>query len=319
MHFSSIHEFTDQGWPVLLQKAISGQQSCLSHHPLARVSLDRVSLARVSLVFRAGAFSVRPALEPFPVALAQFHFSFLLVLLVLLCHSSVAEILCNFTTKDGSVYDFSALKNENADYFIPRNNNNHPWDVWINLCRPLLTTVCGTSMGACQQWDTSPQGKAGMGVASTLTFAEGDGYISGTMTQGDDGRTAEIIFLCDPAAGIGAPAFINENPARFYEFKWASAFACAACPGYDCQSCTMNGTCRWCLDNGKCITSNDQTCSDYISTPSFCPTGCSSHRSCAGCTSNGCAWCLDNDKCINPKNPDCNNKISKGIYCNLQD
>jgi hypothetical protein len=78
------------------------------------------------------------------------------------------------------------LLNFSRDYYIPK--DTYPfqgWEIWINLCRPLVTQVCGgdsggnslvnfTEISACQQWDpANPLGHASMGQASTLSFSQG--------------------------------------------------------------------------------------------------------------------------------------------------
>jgi len=231
----------------------------------------------------------------------------------------VFTITCNFTSKDGSFYDFSSLK----DYFIPKDTFPfQSWDVWINLCRSLITTVCTSGSGVCQQWQSSvPTGHASMGVADTLQFTEGVGFIRALMTQGDNDRTTEIDFACDPSQGTGKPVFVSENPVRFYTFKWSSQYACpsASCGGgYDCNSCVSNGTCQWCLDTQQCQQKGTPTCTSYINNPIYCPAGCSQFNDCNGCTASGCSWCLDSRKCLNTRDPKCQDKVSKPIYCNLR-
>jgi hypothetical protein len=41
-------------------------------------------------------------------------------------------------------------------------------------------------------------------------------------------------------------------------------------PGYDCKTCTSNGTCKWCLNTKTCVPGGYSGCSSY---PSFCPAG----------------------------------------------
>src|SRR5205823_86360 len=46
-------------------------------------------------------------------------------------------------------------------------------DMWINICRPLVSQLCGPSSAGCQQWDpNSPSGHASMGDAKSLQFVD---------------------------------------------------------------------------------------------------------------------------------------------------
>jgi hypothetical protein len=131
----------------------------------------------------------------------------------------------------GELYDLSPIMNSNADYYIPKNTYpSQGWDIWINICRPLVTQICGPTAAGCLQWDPkSPGGKASIGTATTLQFVRavvpGSG-VTAEFIQGDLDRKMEIDFKCDPNAGTGFPAFQNEAPTHHYNFQWTSAYAC---------------------------------------------------------------------------------------------
>jgi len=108
--------------------------------------------------------------------------------------------------------------------------------VWINVCRNLISTICGSSnIAACQQWDpNTPAGKATLGLTTTAAFvplvrtttANQKGATL-RFANGTGGRAFELDFQCDPSiTTIGAPTFEIETPKLFYNFAWATSLAC---------------------------------------------------------------------------------------------
>jgi len=151
----------------------------------------------------------------------------LLCLLIVYVH---CQLPCTF--KSGAdTYDLSPLTNNQADYFIPTNTfPGQGWSIWINVCRPTLSNVCGATAIACQQWNPSDpvNGKASMGAATSQQY---ESATNGVILQynGGDGspaRETEIDFICDPNAGIGQPAYKSEGPTHHYVFTWNTAYAC---------------------------------------------------------------------------------------------
>eukprot|EP01116_Phalansterium_solitarium_P001833 TRINITY_DN11653_c0_g1_i1.p1 TRINITY_DN11653_c0_g1~~TRINITY_DN11653_c0_g1_i1.p1 ORF type:complete len:265 (+),score=23.03 TRINITY_DN11653_c0_g1_i1:130-924(+) len=160
---------------------------------------------------------------------------FLSAALVLLATYSAHAYSCTYSW-NGNNYDASRLANSNTDYHFQVQTT----DFWMNVCRPTVTQVCGSSSATCQQWDpNSANGHASLGNAGTATFTppsvpgeNGQGFTL-QFTGGDkppgqnNPRTMEIDFICDSAAGVGAPSYAGEQPALHYNFQWRSAFACA--------------------------------------------------------------------------------------------
>jgi len=244
------------------------------------------------------------------------------ILFLVFISFAFAQIPCNFTSKDGIFYDFSPLRNDQQDYYIPKNTYPYQgWDLWINLCRPLVNPLCGASSGVCQQWDpTNPAGHASMGVATTLTFSQESGFIAGSEIDGVDGRETEIRLFCNSSQDIGKIVYVQESPQHHYIFKWANKYACSTCiNGNDCTSCTSNGTCKWCLDTNQCVGIGNNGCKSYISNPSFCPASCNQIKSCENCTDNGCAWCLDDKKCMSNRDFNCKDRVEKKSFCHLKE
>jgi len=168
----------------------------------------------------------------------NFAITFLALCLLELVHSDQeveTPIPCLWTDTTGDKnYDISPLMNSATDYYIPKNTYpSQGWDIWINVCRPLVTQICGPTAAGCQQWDPkSPGGKAAMGTATTIQFQpaavpgfEGFG-LTAEFIQGDLDRKMEIDFICDPNAGTGSPSFKNEAPTHHYNFQWTSQYAC---------------------------------------------------------------------------------------------
>lgn len=158
--------------------------------------------------------------------------SIIFVLVVGLFHGAFGASCSWKDPKSGKHYDLSPLKSD-TDYFLAKKSQpNLTWDVWINVCRPVVTQVCSPPGGAgCQQW--SAAGTATMGVADTIAFTQsgasgGDGGY-GTIveyTGGSDGRLMEINFKCKYDGSAGMPLFAGENPTHKYNFVWETKYAC---------------------------------------------------------------------------------------------
>jgi len=158
----------------------------------------------------------------------------------LLCFSFILplcfaqDLSCVWTDPaGGKTYDLSKLKNTAIDYYIPKNTYpQQDWDIWINVCHGLVTSLCGGDVIACQQWDkTSPQGHAAMGVATTQKFEKNALGVVLQYINGPDSRQTEIDFICDAAAGIGKPQYVIENPQHHYTFSWNTQYACPVTVG----------------------------------------------------------------------------------------
>jgi len=232
----------------------------------------------------------------------------------------------------GLTYDFTSLLNNTHDYYLPKGSTPiTKWDIYINMCRPVLTQICGAGVAGCQQWSTSTGGHASLGVVAGMQFTSGSNstnssssVVTAQFFNGDSNRQFQIDFICDRRAGVGFPAFMGEYPALNFQFEWVTAAACSQCGGSDCSTC-LNGTgCKWCLDSGMCVTSSNKVCGGYVSNPKYCPRNtCSALNSCQTCTSNSngnCAWCLDTDSCMdsNVAHNTCANAVDQSRFCTLR-
>ena len=155
----------------------------------------------------------------------------LVILCVLLSYALGQS--CSWTDPNtGQQYDLSPLKNDNQDYYIPKGSApGVTWDIWLNMCRPVVKPDCGPQAAGCQRWDPNT-GKASLGLVSSLTFqtaqAPGDGGfgVTAQFTGGDGGRQMELDFKCKQSGSTGAPVFSSENPKLHYNFVWESVYAC---------------------------------------------------------------------------------------------
>eukprot|EP01116_Phalansterium_solitarium_P001719 TRINITY_DN1152_c0_g2_i1.p1 TRINITY_DN1152_c0_g2~~TRINITY_DN1152_c0_g2_i1.p1 ORF type:complete len:291 (-),score=25.86 TRINITY_DN1152_c0_g2_i1:209-1081(-) len=262
----------------------------------------------------------------------------LLVVTLFSTASFVHAYSCTYSW-NGVNYDASPLANSNTDYHFQVQTT----DFWINVCRPTVTQVCGSSSATCEQWDpNSANGHASLGNAGTATFnppsvpgENGQGFTV-QFTGGDkppgqnNPRTMEIDFICDHSAGVGVPSYAGEQPALHYNFQWRSSYACAAtpppppsCAGTSCGGCLANATgqCVWCLDSGSCssMANFNASCTNWVTKPQYCPApACSQQATCAGCVGvGGCSWCLDTASCVvSPSNPSiCADTVSNVTYC----
>jgi len=142
---------------------------------------------------------------------------------------------CNWTNSaTGDIYNFNPLLNNNTDYF----EQTSAWKVWINVCRQLVSTLCGTNVAGCQQWDPNNSGgKASIGATASQSFAYGTQYSgsTGLMLKYGGGalannipRSMEIDFICSPGSGIGTPSYVTEvSSSATYIFTWTTQYACS--------------------------------------------------------------------------------------------
>jgi len=140
---------------------------------------------------------------------------------------------CGWTDPETKlIYDFSALISNDKDYYLPK-NGKQDFDCWINVCRSLLTDLCGASdVAGCAQYSPNPGGKFSIGKASTLAWMrlqdvpEGGYGVTATHTGGIQSRMMQIDFICDESAGPGTPTFLTENERKDYIFRWKTQYAC---------------------------------------------------------------------------------------------
>jgi len=128
----------------------------------------------------------------------------------------------------GKKYDLSPLRNNTGNYVIPKSATGK-WTIYMNVCGPLVQAPCPPPSSGCQQY-TGGQISIGSDTARTYNppnVPGKNGYgLTIQYTGGDGGRKMEIDFTCDPTAGIGAPTWVDENPALHYNFEWKSQYAC---------------------------------------------------------------------------------------------
>jgi len=141
-------------------------------------------------------------------------------------------------TNNGNSYDLSGLTNNAVDYKIAYAPPDAKKNVWLNICRPLINTLCGTGLAGCQQWDPNNSGgKASIGATASQSFAYGTQYSgsTGLMLKYGGGalannipRSMEIDFICSPGSGIGTPSYVTEvSSSATYIFTWTTQYACS--------------------------------------------------------------------------------------------
>jgi len=251
-------------------------------------------------------------------------FCLVLLVTVVFCRNQGGPCVWTDPTT-GYNYDFSPLRNNQQDYYLPK-NGVQKWDIWLNMCRPLVGQICAAGTAGCQQWDPSKGvgGRASMGAFAGMTFVSGSDDNSSVVAQfinGDGNRHFQISFVCDQNQTIGSPQYLGENPPLQFNFQWYTAAACESCGDSNCGSC-LNGTgCKWCLDAAMCIPVANKVCGGFITNPKFCPqpTVCSRETICQNCTTDiGCSWCLDTNTCMTSKTAACNNVVDQPAFCDLK-
>jgi len=145
---------------------------------------------------------------------------------------------CQWTdASSGDSYDLSPLINNANDYTFGYDPTDPVKKVYANMCRALVTTLCGPGSAFCQQWDPkNAGGQASLGQASTMSFGYGaqksNNGVQGLIVRFDKGdpvntqeRHTEVDLVCQKGAGAGMPAFWNEDNLIYY-FTWTTEFAC---------------------------------------------------------------------------------------------
>jgi len=146
--------------------------------------------------------------------------------------AATPQFPCTWTDPNtGDIYNLAPLVGD-ADYY--QNVTSKKWWVYINICRTVVSTACGTvtgGVGGCQVWQPSnPTGKAVMGLANSISFMTlqnqtYEGQKGLTFTGGGGGRSFTLDLQCVPNAGVGTPLF-EEEVTLSYNFGWQTQYAC---------------------------------------------------------------------------------------------
>jgi len=224
------------------------------------------------------------------------------------------------------------LTNNAVDYKIAYAPPDAKKNIWLNICRPLINTLCGSGVAGCQQWDPNNSGgKASLGTAASQSFAWGQQLNgeTGLMLKYTGGgpinnvpRNMEIDFNCDPNTQIGYPVYVTESTATItFYFTWNTSLACGSgCANQpNCSTCTDSAKCMWCLDDNQCAPESQTGCKSFITNPKYCPLDqCTqNYDTCDQCASDSqCCWCLDSNTCYSNTNMHgCGNQICASTFC----
>ena len=133
---------------------------------------------------------------------------------------------CRVTNKQtGHIFDLSPLSQKT---FTLDDNRKHTFN--LQVCKPLPTTTCAKTSGACQlEKGNSNKWNAG-NANDNLAFDDGVlvlNYTGGTPChQNKYQRNTLINFICKKGAGEGTPAFIDESERCTYFVYWHTELAC---------------------------------------------------------------------------------------------
>jgi len=129
--------------------------------------------------------------------------------------------------------DLSPLMNY-ADYVI----YNGTQVFWLNMCRAVITTNCGGSVGGCYQPYIYSSSFVSMGSASSMYFSWATQYsgsyglsaiYNGGLYSNYVSSNMQIDFTCSPGAGVGTPSYVGQNSTTgTYYFAWSTQYACFA-------------------------------------------------------------------------------------------
>jgi len=206
------------------------------------------------------------------------------------------------------------------------------WTYNVSVCASTVTcepTGCPTS-GYCQQNSETASycvgnyqgGEGGMagkfpGDGVTLQYATSDGF-----------RAGKVYIACNHSL-TGAPRPIeaysprSDHHLKDYYFLMQHATGCGKAAPCDrhktCSSCAGRG-CSWCLDNNKCVPSNNPKCKNVVRSPNYCPDHCSGLSTCDSCTkqnvARGCGWCLGQNNCSADYKTNCaNGYVTQPQFC----
>ncbi|GFR62204.1 cation-independent mannose-6-phosphate receptor-like protein, partial [Elysia marginata] len=140
------------------------------------------------------------------------------------------------TTTTGFTFDLNPLKKE-AGYSILGSDG---YQYWVNVCDTVKhDTYCQdpphNNAAICQVNIKGANEEIKVASPST-TLEYFDGVLNLTYTGGETyrdpnntPRQAEIAFLCDMAAGVGTPKFLEEKEFT-YAFEWRTHYACPTMP-----------------------------------------------------------------------------------------
>ena len=108
----------------------------------------------------------------------------------------------------------------------------------LSICQNLRGSMCDGS-GACQTNPNNTDFYKSLGKAnSNVTYEDGVlkmQYVGGDVCSSTKaGRMTEILFKCDPNAGVGAPVFVSEIKTCVYQFLWRSSAVCEASRPIEC-------------------------------------------------------------------------------------
>ena len=116
-----------------------------------------------------------------------------------------------------------------------------PYTYYINVCHAVSQVNCNVApgSGACQvKSNSTAQFSLGI-VNSGITYSDGVfkiRYTNGTRCSSGVGRITEIIFECDPDAGIGSPTFTGEISTCVYQFSWQTSQVCSQIKPVECMA-----------------------------------------------------------------------------------
>jgi len=137
---------------------------------------------------------------------------------------------CMFSDARGYKYDLTPLSHK--DYTATNANTDETGVVYTYKLRACAAATCTgeTDAAGCQTKEGSASSHWSLGKFVQKPTAEGGSvrvhYQNGDTCHGKYTRSSSIEFICDEAAGEGAPRYIAETEDCIYEFEWKTAFAC---------------------------------------------------------------------------------------------
>jgi len=128
-----------------------------------------------------------------------------------------------------------------------------------------------------------------------------------------------FVGVNSPPLGQNFPQ--NAYNAEQYQLVMGLASGGGTCTGSNCNTCTGNPNCVWCLNTDSCIsTGMIPTCPSWTRNPNLCSL-CSQFQTCLTCASvqNGCSWCETNGKpsvCLRTNlDANCTTAITNPGFC----
>lgn len=136
---------------------------------------------------------------------------------------------CTFDV-GGCSFDLSALEDPNGDYRASGAVANGSV-FYVNVCRPVVTTACGSDVAACYVWESGRASLGNVGRIGAPRPLPGGG-LRLWFDGGLRGRSMNVDFWCSSSNETGGPRWVPNPGSEHFIFEWKTKHACGRCAKY---------------------------------------------------------------------------------------